>query len=248
MRAAAALARRALTARAPVPRRPARTAAAMASGADFPGRAVKVSHVLLPPGSADLLDAIQARVEAGEGTLADAAKEHSTCASASAGGAIGWVERGATVPEFEAAAMECAVGGLARATTEFGEHLIRVEADRAGTPTVAQAGVTDLADALANPPPGAQFIDVREEDEVETAAIDRARFLNLPLSRFAQWGPSVATTLDPAAPTYVLCHAGMRSMRVATHLVGEAGFARVFNVSGGIDAYSRLIDPTVPRY
>ena len=248
MRAAAAqLVRRAVAAR-PTTRRPARMAATAASGADFPGRTVKVSHVLLPPGSADLLDAIQASVEAGEASLADAAKEHSTCPSATAGGSLGWIERGATVPEFEAAAMDCPVGGLARATTGFGEHLLSVEADRAGTPTVSQAGVTDLAEALANPPPGAQFVDVREEGELDTASIDRARFVHLPLSRFAEWAPSVATTLDPTAPTYVLCHAGMRSMRVATHLVGSAGFGKVFNVSGGIDAYSRLVDPNVPRY
>ncbi len=44
-----------------------------------------------------------------------------------------------------------------------------------------------------------------------------------------------------------MCHSGVRSMAVARYLQDE-GFAQVFNLAGGIDAWSREVDPTVPRY
>jgi rhodanese-related sulfurtransferase len=58
----------------------------------------------------------------------------------------------------------------------------------------------------------------------------------------------VRSDLDPDAPTYVLCHHGVRSRSVAEFLVSRAGFTNVHNVSGGIDAYSRRVDAAVPLY
>ena len=55
-------------------------------------------------------------------------------------------------------------------------------------------------------------------------------------------------TLDPAARTVVLCHHGVRSRSVSEFLVGRAGFTDVLNISGGIDAYSRRVDASVPLY
>jgi rhodanese-related sulfurtransferase len=43
------------------------------------------------------------------------------------------------------------------------------------------------------------------------------------------------------------CHSGGRSEH-ATRLLQEAGFSNVFNLEGGIEAWSKQIDPTVPRY
>ncbi|RYE88287.1 MAG: Grx4 family monothiol glutaredoxin [Myxococcales bacterium] len=43
------------------------------------------------------------------------------------------------------------------------------------------------------------------------------------------------------------CHHGMRSQAAAERILGE-GFTRVFNLTGGIDAWSQQVDPTVPRY
>ena len=54
--------------------------------------------------------------------------------------------------------------------------------------------------------------------------------------------------LDPAAHTLVLCHHGVRSRSVAEFLVSRAGFTHVSNISGGIDAYSRRVDGSVPLY
>lgn len=227
---------------------------AASSSADFPGRSVKVSHILVPADRAPELDAVEAQLSAGETTFEAAARERSTCPSAASGGKLGWLGRGDTVPPFEDAAFSTPVGGLARATTDFGEHLLTVEEEKKGKIEVAQMGVTELRDLLeqieaeGGGPEKAkvQLIDVREQGEFETARI--AGFELKPLSRLVEWGAFAASDMDPQAQTVVLCHHGMRSMQVSNFLVQQAGFERVFNVSGGIDAYSRLVDPKVPRY
>ena len=56
------------------------------------------------------------------------------------------------------------------------------------------------------------------------------------------------TALDPARPTAVLCHHGVRSRAVAEFLVQRAGFTAVYNITGGIDRYSRSVDSDVPLY
>jgi adenylyltransferase/sulfurtransferase len=43
------------------------------------------------------------------------------------------------------------------------------------------------------------------------------------------------------------CHHGGRSLRV-THWLREQGFAKAQSMAGGIDRWSRVIDPSVPRY
>ena len=53
--------------------------------------------------------------------------------------------------------------------------------------------------------------------------------------------------LDRNAEIFVLCHHGMRSAHVADYLA-EQGFTRVGNVTGGIDAWALMVDPSVPRY
>ena len=52
--------------------------------------------------------------------------------------------------------------------------------------------------------------------------------------------------LDPAAETVVICHHGSRSAYV-TQALERAGFAKVLNLEGGLDAYSD-VDAAVPRY
>jgi adenylyltransferase/sulfurtransferase len=45
----------------------------------------------------------------------------------------------------------------------------------------------------------------------------------------------------------VYCHVGDRSVD-ACLVLWNAGFRKVRNLTGGIDAWSELIDPSVPRY
>ena len=59
--------------------------------------------------------------------------------------------------------------------------------------------------------------------------------------------PSRLRELNQTAPLIVYCHHGIRSWHAACFLV-ESGFDQVFNLSGGIDAWSRELDDGVPRY
>lgn len=85
------------------------------------------------------------------------------------------------------------------------------------------------------------LLDVREPDEVQTAALEGA--LHIPMRQI----PARLNEIDTGAQIVVLCHHGGRSERVAQFLAVQ-GFAKVYNVAGGIDAYAKRVDPTIPRY
>jgi rhodanese-related sulfurtransferase len=53
--------------------------------------------------------------------------------------------------------------------------------------------------------------------------------------------------LESKKPTVVICRSGGRSAQVAQFLERQ-GFEKVFNLSGGILAWSRVIDPRIPQY
>jgi rhodanese-related sulfurtransferase len=53
--------------------------------------------------------------------------------------------------------------------------------------------------------------------------------------------------LDEDQPIAVLCHHGARSLSVANWL-RQQGFSKAQSVAGGIDLWSRVIDPHIPRY
>ncbi|MEO0974594.1 MAG: rhodanese-like domain-containing protein [Pseudomonadota bacterium] len=85
------------------------------------------------------------------------------------------------------------------------------------------------------------LLDVREAFELEIASVDGA--VHMPM----QSVPSRVAELDPQRPVIVMCHHGARSRQVA-HWLAHQGFTEVANFDGGIDAWSRLIDSSVPRY
>jgi rhodanese-related sulfurtransferase len=86
-----------------------------------------------------------------------------------------------------------------------------------------------------------QVVDVREPSEHEIARIEGARLL--PLSRFPEW----ADQLDPEATIVFMCHHGIRSAQVCAYLARQ-GFRHLYNLAGGIDAWSWEVDRNVPRY
>ena len=88
---------------------------------------------------------------------------------------------------------------------------------------------------------GVVLLDVREHVELEIASVAEAR--HIPMREI----PERLVELDRAVPLVVMCHSGSRSRRVAEFLLGH-GFSEVFNLRGGIDAWSTEIDPQVPRY
>lgn len=102
-----------------------------------------------------------------------------------------------------------------------------------------EVSVHDLKRALVEG--GATVVDVREPWEAEIARIEGARLV--PLGEFA----ARAGELPRDTPILVLCHHGGRSMQ-ATQWLRRNGYDKVSNVAGGIDAWSREIDPAVPRY
>jgi Rhodanese-related sulfurtransferase len=109
-----------------------------------------------------------------------------------------------------------------------------------------QITVEELGRRLAEPTADKfQLVDVREPHEIEQAAI--AGFAIFPLSEFAEWSDTIADRLDRDTETLVLCHHGVRSAQMCHWLSGE-GFTNVKNIVGGIDAYSMLVDRTIPRY
>jgi rhodanese-related sulfurtransferase len=86
------------------------------------------------------------------------------------------------------------------------------------------------------------LLDVRELWEYQTAHIEPSTLI--PMNDI----PGRAhQELDEEAHLLVLCHHGARSLSVASWL-RQQGFDKAQSVSGGIDAWSRTIDPTIPRY
>jgi rhodanese-related sulfurtransferase len=95
------------------------------------------------------------------------------------------------------------------------------------------------------PRPAAQFVDVREPDEFRTSKLPL--FQLFPLSTASEWAPTIDQALDPRKQTVVLCHHGVRSMQ-ASQFLASRGFEDVWNVTGGIHAYSQGVDSSVPMY
>ena len=85
------------------------------------------------------------------------------------------------------------------------------------------------------------LLDVREPHEFDYASI--AGSILIPLQQL----PQHLSALNSASVTVVICHHGIRSQQAAEYLAG-AGFSAVFNLTGGIDAWSVVCDASVPRY
>ena len=88
---------------------------------------------------------------------------------------------------------------------------------------------------------GLMVLDVREPQEIEIAAFPGAT--EIPLGDL----PGRIGELDGHRTIVTLCHHGIRSLRARDILKG-AGFSNVRSLAGGIDAWSREVDPAVPRY
>ncbi|MBV9302934.1 MAG: sulfurtransferase [Acidobacteriaceae bacterium] len=88
------------------------------------------------------------------------------------------------------------------------------------------------------------WIDVREPEEIALARIEEAQLIPM------QSVPAEVQHLESLADEgdlIVICHHGVRSLQVAAWL-RQQGLENCFSLAGGIDRWSREIDPTVPRY
>jgi monothiol glutaredoxin len=85
-----------------------------------------------------------------------------------------------------------------------------------------------------------RLFDVRTPEEHAIAAIAGARLLD-------EATRAEILALDRGTPLAFVCHHGARSQAAAEFFVAQ-GFREVYNVRGGIDAWSREVDASVPRY
>lgn len=105
-----------------------------------------------------------------------------------------------------------------------------------------QIAPRQLADWLADDSRQAPLLlDVREPWEFELCHLADARPLPMHLV------PTRIGELTPDQDVVVICHHGGRSMQVAMYLE-RAGFASVFNLMGGVDAWAQDVDPAMRRY
>ena len=111
--------------------------------------------------------------------------------------------------------------------------------NRPATGKVVPIGARDLDAKLRSGEIKALF-DVRGPEEIALARIEGAR----PLDEAAL---ADLEKLDRSTPIAFHCHHGMRS-RAAAQRIAELGFQNVYNLTGGIDAWSQDVDPKVPRY
>ena len=132
------------------------------------------------------------------------------------------------------------------------DHLIDYEAfcgstiqgvSEAETPGVAieEISVTELDKRLKAGLNGATLIDVREPHEWEIVHLDAAKlFPRLQL-------PNYLNELSQTDELLVMCRSGVRSGQ-AVQFLKQMGFKKVKNVRGGILAWARDVDPSVPTY
>lgn len=216
----------------------------------------KVSHILLPHDQSTLLNTLKSQLDSNLSLFPQLAAQHSTCPSKRAKGDIGWVSLGTTIQEFEQAAFAAPLNTPVTCDSPFGLHIILVTEEKKQykvvqlTPQEVQEMIE--ASSLANDNDRLQLVDVREDWEFSTASVPG--FKLFPITQMVGgWGDKVGegeegVVLDSSRPTICLCHHGVRSNQAAQWLANTKGFSQVYNMVGGIDAYSRSIDPNIPRY
>lgn len=100
----------------------------------------------------------------------------------------------------------------------------------------------ELAEWLADESrPRPQLLDVREPWEFEYCHLEGSTLM--PMASV----PPRLDELQANEPLVCICHHGGRSMQVAMFLESR-GFAAVYNLSGGVDAWSQAVDPALRRY
>ncbi len=106
-------------------------------------------------------------------------------------------------------------------------------------PPIRQLSATALK-AMLESGTAVELVDVRTEEEREIAMIDGSRLLDHAYH-------DALLLRDPNTPIVFQCHHGMRSQQAAEYF-REKGFRNLFNLQGGIDAWSLFVDTSVPRY
>lgn len=110
-----------------------------------------------------------------------------------------------------------------------------------GRRMVGRTTPEEVARRLSEEPESLLLLDVRENEERAAAVIQPS--IHIPMYEV----PERLAEIPRDREVIVYCHHGSRSEMVVGFLEGE-GYARVTNLSGGIDAWSAQVDRKVPRY
>ena len=104
-----------------------------------------------------------------------------------------------------------------------------------------QINPTDLKKELDQEDTDIKLLDIRSREEFEAVKIPRSEIMTADLQQEAlgKW--------DKETRTIIIDHTGDRSLDVAAFFIGH-GLNRTLALAGGIDAYSKEVDPNIPRY
>lgn len=98
-----------------------------------------------------------------------------------------------------------------------------------------------LRDYLATTAQSPLLLDVRELWEYQICRIEGAQLI--PMRQIS----ALYQTLDPHRETIVICHHGVRSFQVS-YFLEHMGFTNIVNLTGGLAAWAREVDLTMPTY
>jgi rhodanese-related sulfurtransferase len=105
-----------------------------------------------------------------------------------------------------------------------------------------QVRAQQLAEWLADENrPDPVLLDVREPWEIELCQLAGSQHIPMHLV------PMRCDEIDPDQEVVVICHHGGRSMQVAMFMERK-GFASVYNLTGGVEAWAGEVDPSMRRY
>lgn len=107
--------------------------------------------------------------------------------------------------------------------------------------SIQHVSAVALRDWLAHGSDAPLLLDVREPWEIAICALPGST--NIPMGEI----PSRASELPTDREVVVVCHHGVRSLRVA-HYLAERGYTRIYNLTGGVDAWANDVDPDFPVY
>jgi len=128
---------------------------------------------------------------------------------------------------------------------ELGELFKEAHPDMEFTPPAPPAEVQNLPPEdiaqLLKEQPDISVLDVRPPEERAVACLANSRMIDQSLAQ------EILNSWEPETPMVFMCHKGGRSLQAAQYFT-QQGFQNVYNMVGGIDAWSLTVDSEIPRY
>lgn len=127
---------------------------------------VSAKHILVD--NEELCSEVKEKIENGELSFEEAAKQYSSCPSKDQGGDLGVFGRGMMVPEFEEAAFELELEKVSQPVqTQFGYHLIKVNAKNEPVTSKFEEVKTQIIQRLVQERQEKKYLDVMKELEAK---------------------------------------------------------------------------------